>query len=435
MWKGTKNNEDVKYQDQYFITFLGLPRDKIHSISVTSDQDKALVLIELIDDRTKCPYCSSSKIGIKGYYSAEINNSITKHKKMTVIVRVRRYKCNQCGRTFKQKYRLYSQGCSISNETKYQIVESLKTNKTFKEIADQFGVSSMTVIRTLDDAVKFQKRKPLPQVLCIDEFCFKHTSGQGKYPAVLSDGITGEIVDIVVSRRKEYLHQYFNNIAYGERRNVKYFVSDMNASYREIHNRFFQDSIYIIDMFHIMNLFNNCVREIRTRIMGTKEYNSKEYLFLKNHWKFFQMHQDKLRKLKHINKRTGEVSDWLLELTYVLKKYNDLNHAYSLKEDFYFKTRKLLRYKDAIDLVNFVIINCDASLVPEMKTIGKAFQNWKYSIANALVVNEFKKRLSNAVAEANNNVIETLINASFGLVNFERMRKRILFISNSKKTR
>ena len=417
------------------LTFLGLPRDKIHSISVTSNQDKALVLIELIDDRTKCPYCSSSKIGIKGYYSAEINNSITKHKKMTVIVRVRRYKCNQCGRTFKQKYRLYSQGCSISNETKYQIVESLKTNKTFKEIADQFGVSSMTVIRTLDDAVKFQKRKPLPQVLCIDEFCFKHTSGQGKYPAVLSDGITGEIVDIVVSRRKEYLHQYFNNIAYGERRNVKYFVSDMNASYREIHNRFFQDSIYIVDMFHIMNLFNNCVREIRTRIMGTKEYNSKEYLFLKNRWKFFQMHQDKLRKLKHINKRTGEVSDWLLELTYVLKKYNDLNHAYSLKEDFYFKTRKLLRYKDAIDLVNFVIINCDASLVPEMKTIGKAFQNWKYSIANALVVNEFKKRLSNAVAEANNNVIETLINASFGLVNFERMRKRILFISNSKKTR
>ena len=417
------------------LTFLGLPRDKIHSISVTSNQDKALVLIELIDDRTKCPYCSSSKIGIKGYYSAEINNSITKHKKMTVIVRVRRYKCNQCGRTFKQKYRLYSQGCSISNETKYQIVESLKTNKTFKEIADQFGVSSMTVIRTLDDAVKFQKRKPLPQVLCIDEFCFKHTSGQGKYPAVLSDGITGEIVDIVVSRRKEYLHQYFNNIANGERRNVKYFVSDMNASYREIHNRFFQDSIYIVDMFHIMNLFNNCVREIRTRIMGTKEYNSKEYLFLKNHWKFFQMHQDKLRKLKHINKRTGEVSDWLLELTYVLKKYNDLNHAYSLKEDFYFKTRKLLRYKDAIDLVNFVIINCDASLVPEMKTIGKAFQNWKYSIANALVVNEFKKRLSNAVAEANNNVIETLINASFGLVNFERMRKRILFISNSKKTR
>ena len=65
----------------------------------------------------------------------------------------------------------------------------------------------------------------------------------------------------------------------------------------------------------------------------------------------------------------------------------------------------------------------------------KRSQNWKYSIANALAINEFKKRLTNAVAQANNNVIETLINASFGLVNFDRMRKRVLFISNSKKTR
>lgn len=417
------------------LTFLGLPRDKIQSISVTSDNDKALVLVELQDYRTKCPHCSSTNIAIKGYYSAEINNSITKNKKMTVIIRVRRYKCRHCGKTFKQEYRLYADGCSISNETKYQIVQALKTNKTFKEIADQFGVSSMTVIRILDEAIKFQKRKPLPKVLCIDEFCFKHTSGQGKYPAVLSDGLTGEIVDVIVSRRKDYLHEYFQSITFGERKNVKYFVSDMNMAYREIHRRFFPDSIYIIDMFHIMNLFNNCVREIRTRIMGTKDFDSKEYLFLKKHWKFFQMHQDKLRTLKHINKRTGEVTDWLLELSYVLRKYNDLNHAYSLKEDFYFKTRKLLRYKEAVDLVNFVIINCDASLVPEMKTLGKTFQNWKYSIANALAINEFKKRLTNAVAEANNNVIETLINASFGLVNFDRMRKRVLFISNSKKTR
>lgn len=417
------------------LTFLGLPREQIQSISVTSDENKALVLIELADLRTKCPHCSSTNIGIKGYFSATINNSITKHKQMTVIVRVRKYKCRDCGHTFKQDYRLYKKGCSISNETKYQIVEALKTNKTFKEIAEQFGVSTMTVIRTLDDAVKFQKRKPLPKVLCIDEFCFKHTSGQGKYPAVLSDGLTGEIIDIVVSRRKEYLHHYFNHIAFGERKNVKYFVSDMNMSYREIQRRFFPDSLYVIDLFHVMKLFNNAVREIRTRIMTSNEYRSKEYLFLKKHWKFFQMHQDKLRTFRKINKRTGEVTDWQLELNYVLRKYNDLNYAYSLKENFYFKTRRLLRYKEALNLVDFVILNCEASLVPEMKAVGKAFQNWKYSITNALAINEFKKRISNAVAEANNNVIETLINASFGLVNFERLRKRILFISNSKKTR
>ena len=48
------------------LTFLGLPRDKIQSISVTSDNDKALVLVELQDHRTKCPHCSSTDIAIKG---------------------------------------------------------------------------------------------------------------------------------------------------------------------------------------------------------------------------------------------------------------------------------------------------------------------------------------------------------------------------------
>ena len=66
------------------LTFLGLPREQIQSISVTSDENKALVLIELADLRTKCPHCSSTNIGIKGYFSATINNSITKHKQMTL---------------------------------------------------------------------------------------------------------------------------------------------------------------------------------------------------------------------------------------------------------------------------------------------------------------------------------------------------------------
>ena len=69
-----------------------------------------------------------------------------------------------------------------------------------------------------------------------------------------------------------------------------------------------------------------------------------------------------------------------------------------------------------------------------MNKLGKSLQNWKYSIINSLAINEFKRRLSNGIAEANNNVIETLIDSSYGLVNFDRMRKRILYIASSKKT-
>lgn len=420
---------------QEILTFLGLPREQVKHVSLTYDNERSIVCIDLEDIRPPCPYCKSKNIVIKDYYRVSIKNSVVTNKGMIVYVLLHRYKCKDCGKTFKQNYNLYNNNCSISNETKYQIVQELKTSKNFHEIAKQFDVSAMTVVRIFDEVIKYQKRKPLPKVLCIDEFCFKHNSGKGKYPAVISDGITGDIVDIVPSRRIEYLRRYFREITYGERRNVKYFVSDMNDTYRRVQSEFFHDSLYVIDMFHISNLFNNCVRDIRTRIMDTEEYNSLEYRFLKNHWKMFQMHMDKLRGLKTVNKHTGEVLDWEIEVAFCLKKYNELNKAYYLKEKFYSETKRLLRYNDALKLVEFIIQNCDAALIPEMKKLGKTLQNWKYSIVNALVVNEFKRRLSNGIAEANNNVIETLIDSSYGLVNFDRMRKRVLYISNSKKTR
>ena len=208
----------------------------------------------------------------------------------------------------------------------------------------------------------------------------------------------------------------------------------MNDTYKRIHNMYFKDSIHLIDMFHISNLFNNCVREIRTRILKQQEYNSREYRFLKTNWKFFQMHEDRLNKLYRVNGNTGVISYWKDEVYYVLRKYNELNKAFYLKEEFYKNTRRLLFYSEAEKLVSFLIINANSALVPEINKLGKSLQNWKYEIVNALVRNPFKRRLSNGIAEANNSVIEKLINSSFGLVNFERLRKRVLYITSSKKT-
>lgn len=41
--------------------------------------------------------------------------------------------------------------------------------------------------------------------------------------------------------------------------------------------------------------------------------------------------------------------------------------------------------------------------------------------------------LTSAVAEANNNVIQTYINISYGLTDFERFRNRILYINMHRK--
>ena len=41
--------------------------------------------------------------------------------------------------------------------------------------------------------------------------------------------------------------------------------------------------------------------------------------------------------------------------------------------------------------------------------------------------------LTNAMAESNNNYIQTLINIGYGYSNFKRLRKRLLYMSSYKK--
>lgn len=416
------------------LSFLGIPEKEIKNISIEYENEEAFVVIDLKDIREKCPKCGSKNIAIKDYYDVCIRNSVLTNKKMHVEIHMRRYVCKDCKKSFRQKLSFYDENCDISNETKFQIAQELKTFKNITEISREFNVSPSKIREILDNDIPYQKRGRLPEVLCIDEFCFRHSSKGEKFPAVISDGLTGRIIDIVESRRKDYLVDYFSKIPFGERKNVKYFVSDMNDTYKQMHRIFFPDSIYLIDMFHISNLFNNCVREVRSRIMKNNEKGSKEYGFLKNNWKFFQMHEDRLVTLKKVNERTGVVTFWNEEVKYVLRKYNELNKAFSLKEEFYKGTRRLLFYTEAERLISFLIISSNSSLVPEVNKLGKSLQNWKYEIVNALVRNPYKRRLSNGVAEANNSVIEKLISTSFGLVNFPRLRKRILYIVNNKKT-
>ena len=54
-------------------------------------------------------------------------------------------------------------------------------------------------------------------------------------------------------------------------------------------------------------------------------------------------------------------------------------------------------------------------------------------IINSYSKNTFGVVLTNAMAESNNNYIQTLINIGYGYSNFKRLRKRLLYMSSYKK--
>lgn len=98
-------------------------------------------------------------------------------------------------------------------------------------------------------------RRQLPEILCIDEV-HVNISKYCKYALVLQDFITGEPIDLVVSRREEYTLPYFAKIPRRERSRVKYLISDMYRPYLAYVDKYFPNAVSVIDAFHVIQLIN-----------------------------------------------------------------------------------------------------------------------------------------------------------------------------------
>ena len=415
------------------LTLLSIPREEVLSTNIIIDTDNIFVIeIELRDNRTNCPFCLSDNLVIKDYYKVRIKNNVIRAKKLTVHIKIRRYKCKCCGKTFKQRFSLYETNHTISNRTIELVRLMLMKQISMSYIAKELGINKQTVINILDDMIEPQ-RLSLQKVICLDEFHFSNANHKaGKYPCVISNPFNSEIIDIVESRRKDYLVEYFRSIPFYERNNVDYFITDMNETYCSIQHMFFSEAIHIVDHFHIIKVFTDAIQKIRIRIMKTYPTDSKEYKYLKKNWKLFLKKRYDLLDDKKVNERTGVVHYTLDDIDYVLRKYPDLFAVYWAKEEFSSQMLKLHSFPEAKNKIDFFINQFSNSLVKELNDIANTFKNWYIEIINSYSKNMHGIVLTNAMAESNNNYIQTLINIGYGYTNFHRLRKRILYMSSNK---
>ena len=128
-------------------------------------------------------------------------------------------------------------------------------------VARYLGISSSSIFRRLND-VKFPKPSILPHVLSIDEF--KGNANGEKFQAILTDPKNHKIFDILPSRTQYKLKEYLLN--YKNRKDVRYFIMDMNYIYREIAETFFPNANIIIDRFHVVRYVTWALENVRKRI-------------------------------------------------------------------------------------------------------------------------------------------------------------------------
>lgn len=383
------------------------------------------------DNGLKCPNCKSHQIKIIGSKQSKIKHACLSENNIIVFLSRRKYRCQNCNKTFFETNSLGNQQI-ISYSMEMEILNSLKNiNKSYKEVAKEFNVSEFYV-RDLFDRKVDLKRNELTEVLCIDEVYNKRLT-KYKYCCILYSPQRRQIIDVLNTRHKNYLYDYFARISNQEKQKVQYISIDLWDSYREIGYKCFPNALVCADSFHVIKHIVEAFKKIRIRTQNkykdTRNEETFSYYWLLKKYNYLltstkKRNNFKPRKIAHTRMymTANDLIHFMLKISDELKLAYELLSAYQV-------FNQNASIDDSYPWLEDLISKFKSSRIPEYVEIWKLLENWKVEI-----INSFNKvnghRISNGPMERVNRDIKTLYRTSYGMRNFIRTRNRIMFCIN-----
>ena len=376
-----------------------------------------------------CPKCNK-RLNLNGYFNREVIIPNKAFEGMNIHLKARRYRCYRCEVNISDINHMSPVNKKISYASIRNIMELLKSPKmTFKEVSNILNIPLTSVIRVFDNHCHIP-RKTLPEVLCIDEVYTKNSDYKSKYSCIFYDFQRHTVVDVLPSRKKDYLHYYMKYIPSEERNNVKYVCIDMYETYRSIAKHYFKKAIICVDSFHVVKHLNDDLNKLRIRYMKLYSDNpaSNEY-YLLNKFRFLLLDRNiKLDGERKLNRKLGMYLNYGDILELILSINNEIRIAYELKEEYIIFNSKMNidEAKDNYDTLLNDFISAD---IYEYKEFIILLKNWRQEIINSFTTIK-GKRINNGIAESINQNVATIIYNTKGIRNNTRRRKRIMYSIN-----
>lgn len=416
--------------DINILTLFGIDVQNLEKYEqIDCDTNSVTFLIRTVKLKKCCPNCGSINFGIKDYKLKKYVFKSQTGINININFEHRRFRCKDCNKTFFDfNPFIGNKNYKISKNKIIEVVNFLKDGLPVTLISKYSFLSVSSINRILDKYIKV-KRKPLPKIISIDEFCSFNSNTESKYACMMVNYEDGSIIDVLPSRRTPWLHQYFSLIPYDEIHNVRYVVMDMYKPYKEAFHSFNKDIIFIIDPFHYIRYVTDAIEKVRIKTMKRFLHEDIEYKLLKKYRKVLLTKHDpdecfrrkRIKKLSSSILYEDDILNALLNIDESLKEAYYLGHSFLKELD-------KMDYDEFKKFLNITIIKFQTSSLSEFKSVGETFQNWQREIENSYLKIFNGKRVSNALIEGKNNKVKTLKKACYGLTNFEHLRKRIFLI-------
>lgn len=438
--------------NDYIIRLFNLENKDIDEISVSHQFDGVHVHVKLSASEHACPVCGTATTKTHSYTNKRITHSILNQIPCYINYKARRYICPECSKTFYEHNPFTTDGMKISLTTVYNVLNDLKkANETFSAVAQRHNISPTAAAYIFDRHVNVARRK-LPEYICIDEV-YAFSSSRSDYVCVLLDFNSQKVIDLLPTRRKHDLINYFTLVPREERLNVKVVSTDMWETYRIVTKIVFPNAVNSLDKFHLIQEFNRRLDRIRIDVMNRvrpnpnfkdinhssneivehKERQKHYYILKKFNWLLLK-NDDKLFD-PNMEKRYNRVLEGYYNyydfIEYMIKIDSQLEEALSLKDE-------LKRFFDksdtdtAKDNLNDLIREFKSSQISVMNDFGNTMVRWKNEIINSFIKvgPEKAKKINNGIIENRNKTIKNIKHNSNGYRNWERFRNRVLYVLN-----
>jgi len=426
-------------EKQFISHMLNISEDAIDSInSIKQSNESVFIKVKLKINNYKCPLCDGP-IKIHGYSDRKLKHAALVNRDCIIYYQQRRFICSNCDSTFSENNPFSNKRESLTYETKINILHLLKhVESTYTYVAEQCHVGKTTVMRVFDNHVNIPRKK-LPSVISIDEHYFPKSDYDSLYMLLIMDFKTGTILDVLPSRRKEYITSYLSKLKaetydysthLSELNNVKYVSIDLYDNYRDVAKAYFPQAIISADSFHVLKHLTEAFKKIRLNCKRTTEDFSLKYLLVKYSAVF--NHNQKLDTPKRYFKVLGRYANLRDIRDYLFIKFPVLEVAYNLKEEYirFNEINDISLAKDNFDNIRQKFGDCG---IDEYEAFYILLGNWKHEILNSFTLID-GKRINNSYIESKNRIIGKLITNANGFTDFKRTRNRIMYCLNKTDT-
>lgn len=395
-----------------------------------SNTNNLIIELYLKKDYFRCEVCNSQFIRIQKTFITTVRTQTAEAANAIVHIHRRSYICdnNHVHRQY-NPFKPNNERISIFKNT--AILNDLRDmTNTYSAVAKKFQVSSTYVLNLFDRSVDL-KRLTLPQVLCIDEVYGRKLTHKG-YCFVMYSPQWNKIIDILDSRKKFDLIDYFSRISIDEKNNVKFVSMDLYEAYRVVIKKCLPNAKICADPFHVVKHLVDCFERIRKRVMRRYEQYKLEgsnyyWLYKKFKWMLLKNPSNIKNIFYKIPKSKMTLDKWQI-IHYMLELDETLDLAYNL----------MMVYRDFVSTatidtaeseLNIIILQFKEAHIPEYSEFIRILIKWYQEIINSFnTINGHK--ITNGPMERKNKDIKTIIRISFGSSNFIRMRNRIMFCLN-----